>query len=842
MNFAWGSSLGRSWRRHGATALVAVSAWTAGRGVGVAGPLEWQEDAPAGAPVRLLSAEAAAPRTEARSEDAQAGLARWPLVFEKADECAPGDADFVARGPGYLVFVGPGGALLGLRPGAGSGAGHPRGDGNPADDSASGEPRRGYGLVGVRLDGARLDARATEELPQEGRVHRLKGRDPTRWQTNLRAVGRVRYHGVYPGIDVAYYGKGRELEYDFIVAPGASAEAARLRFEGVQGCEVDAAGQLRLATASGDLIQRRPVAYQLGPRGRERVKVAYRKNADGTVGFSLGEHDPRRELVIDPVLSYATYVGGTGFDRVWDLVVDGNGAAYVAGETESPDFSRLRIVSTNAFRTNYQGGLANVAGDAFVAKLAPDGAAFEWLTYLGGSDMDVALALALAAGGEVVVGGFTTSTNFPVTPGAFQPAVTGETNRHTLRKPLEGFVARLTADGSGLVAATLIGGTLEDQVIDLAMLPFDRIAAVGMTSSTNFPAAVGGAGSVASSGGSDAFVVIFSPDLATLQQARLLGGSGRDSIEGVAVDPAAGLLHVVGITTSTNLPVASAAHPAWLGGTDAFAAGLRATDLTAAYTTYLGGGFEDYAYRATLGLGGTVWLVGATTSTNLPIVGGIQTTNAGLSDGFVMQLSGDGQTVMFSTYLGGASSDSLWDVAEAGAGAVQVAGQTWSATVTGLSTNSLQSTNAGQSDVLLARLNPGAGTLETTLFGGAGEERAHTVGVDPAGNVYVAGQVRNGAFRANTNTVVQTAFGGGESDGFVMKVARLPSLAIVPGAAGLHVSWAAPNPGFILESSTAGAGDGWETEAVSTPVEHGRHVHRPSGSGTNRLFRLRWPR
>ena len=852
MNFAWGNFVGwtRAWRRSRVSTVVAVLAVVAVvAGRSGAAPLAWvpTPEMDQLATVRLLSADALAkpPRVEGGERTGAVGresaLWRLPLAFEPADDRAPADAGFVARGQGYLVFIGPGGALLGMRDRARQGQGVRDGRVGRFDHPESTE-RTGYGMVGLRLEGANSAALARVESPMGGRVHRLKGSDPTRWQVGLQPAARVVYREVYPGVDVAYYGNGRELEYDLIVAPGASVDCARLRFDGVKSVAVDGSGQLRLATGRhGELIQRRPVAYQQGPRGRVPVTASYRLNDDGTVGFTVGAHDETRALVIDPVLSYATYFGGTGFDQIWDLAVDGTGAVYVTGETESPDFGRLTIVSTNLYLTNYQGGLANVAGDAFVAKLNPDGSAFEWLTYLGGSDMDVGLTLGLAPGGEAVIGGFTTSTNFPVTAGAFQKAVSGDANRYTQRRPLEGFITRLKSDGSGLQASTLLGGTREDQVIDLAALPDGRVVAVGSTTSTNFPVTPGALRSAADGFG-DAFIAVFSAGLDTLERATLLGGSARDTAEGVAVDSAAGWVHLVGITSSTNLPVTAARQATLAGGADGFAAGVRLADLTPVYVTYLGGAFDDHAYRAALGAGGALWIVGDTGSSDFPVVGALQSTNAGTMDGFIARLSGDGQTLEFSTLLGGAARDSLWDVAVDSTGTIHAVGDSWSTNVPGLSASSIQSTNAGQSDLLIAHLSA-AGVLETTLYGGTGEERGNAVGIDSAGNTYVGGQVRLGLFPANTNGVVQPGFGGGEADGIVMKVARAPALAIRPGLAGVHVSWAAPNPGFRLESSVPerdGTAGTWRAESSPMRVESGQHQVWVPGAEPSRLFRLRW--
>lgn len=765
---------------------------------------------------------------------------RVPLAFEPVGAGAPSDADFLARGPGYHVFVGSGGALLALESSTGleSSTAGP-GAARAARRAAGGAADRALQLVKVRFEGAQAGAAASLEAPQAGRVHRLIGSDPGRWQRNLSTHGRVLYRGVYPGIDVAYYGNGRELEYDFIVAPGADAAVARLRFDGVKSSRVDAQGQLVLDTGNGVLVQRRPVAYQDGPRGRTPVDAAYTVHDDGSIGFKVGDFDAARALVIDPVLSYATFFGGLGFDQCWDIAVDAAGAAYITGETESPSFTNVVIRSDKAFQTRFQGGLYAVAGDAFVAKLAPDGTAFEWVTYLGGSDLETAFSVALASGDEPVIGGFTTSTNFPTTLRAFQRSVPGVTNRFTARHPLAGFVTHLKADGSGLVGSTIFGAEGEDQVLDVAMLEDGSIAAIGSTTSSNLP--IRGAAVQRVFGGiKDGFLARFSADCSDLLMSTYLGGSGSDSAEGVAVDRAAGVIHVAGITLSTNFPVHLALQSTNAGGADAFVAGFRASDGARVYSTYLGGAATDYAYRVAVDPGGAPWVVGQTFSSDLPVVGGIQSTNAGGGDGFAAKLSPDGQSLQYATYLGGPFEDGIWDVAVDGGGAVHFSGVSFSLTMTGVSTNtSLQATNAGGADILVARLDP-SGALSATFYGGSGDDIGYGVAVDTAGNTYLTGRARSVAFPVSGTNVAQSTYGGGRADAFVMKLSEPPALAAARTSQGLQLSWPAPNPGFVLESAQSGAAAAaWSVlPAVATRVGDRNVVVLPASAG-DQLFRLK---
>lgn len=812
----------------------------------VASPVPAATSEPRVDQTRLLSAPVRVGRREApRAEGVGAPAETWrlPLAFEPADSRSPADIDFLARGAGYAVMLGAEGALIGLRsPATGPGSQTARHSRHEARSGGAGSVPRSAHWIRMRFDGGRDDARAAAQAPLPGRVHRLVGADPRRWRTAMQPHARVVYQEVYPGIDVAYYGTGGELEYDLVLEPGARLEQARVRFDGVRDVRLDAAGNLQLdtGTRAGVITQRRPVAYQVGPEGREPVAAGYVLLEDGRVGFEVGEYDRDRVLVVDPVVSYATFLGGTEVDRCWDIAVDAAGAAFIVGETQSPEFPGLRVLSTNVAFATFQGGMEDVAGDAFVAKLNADGSAMEWFTYLGGSDLDAAFTLALAPGGEPVVGGFTTSLNFPLTTNALQTVVRGQTNRFTGRRPLEAFVTRLTADGSGILASTLFGGDGEEQVLDLQVHDDGRVVAVGTTTSTNLPVTQTGLQS-GLGGGMDAFLAVFSADATTLLSATYLGGDGRDSAEGVTLD-GTGMAHVVGITASTNLPVLVPWQSTNAGAFDALAAGFRLADAAAVYVTYLGGSFDDYGYRNTLDPSGDIWLVGETASTNFPVVAALQGTNAGLTDGFVARWSARGRGFVTATYFGGTQTDALWSARADADGNLHVVGGTYSSSLPGLTTNALQAANAGSSDLLLARL-AADGTVSSTFYGSDSLDVAYGLDLDPAGNSYVVGRTLSVDFPVSGTNVAQVARGDRTGDGFVVKLTQEPRLEAALAADGVEVSWPAPNPGFVLETASAlDATESWGVVTEPVEVVARRHVVRLPLTATNCLFRLRWTR
>jgi hypothetical protein len=235
-----------------------------------------------------------------------------------------------------------------------------------------------------------------------------------------------------------------------------------------------------------------------------------------------------------------------------------------------------------------------------------------------------------------------------------------------------------------------------------------------------------------------------------------------------------------------------------------------------------------------------VWAAGVSYSTNFPVVAAFQSTNAGFSDGVLVRLSAASGAIESSTYFGGSADDSLWDLATDARGYVHLVGETYSPSLPGLSASSILATNAGNSDILIALMAPD-GVFSSTFYGATGDELAYGVAADAAGNAYVAGRVRSVNFPVSSTNVAQAVYGGERTDGFVLKVAYEPTLTAARMAEGVQVSWPAPNPGFVLESTPAVPGTGpWKLEKAPVEVLAGRHVVALPLGATNCLFRLRW--
>src|SRR5207247_1970406 len=379
-----------------------------------------------------------------------------------------------------------------------------------------------------------------EELP--GKANYFIGSDPVKWRTDVPTYAKVRYKNVYPGIDLIYYGNQRQLEYDFVVSPGADPRRIRLGFHGADKLEVDAQGDLVLHTATGVIRQRKPVIYQEVEGLRRECRGGYGLEGARRVGFRVTAYDAHRPLVIDPALFYSTYLGGSDSDEGFAIAVDTAGTAYVTGRTFSIDFPTTQ----GAFQTT----LVGFHGVVFVTKLNPTGSGLVYSTYLGGAIADRAQAIAVDIAGNAYVTGLTFSKDFPTTPGAFQSTPI----------PLAGnnaFVTKLNPTGSALVYSTYLGGNNDDQGLGIAVDAAGNAYVAGQTRSSTFPTTPGAFQRFEGGGlyEPDAFVTKLNPLGSALVYSTYLGGISSDQATGIALD-AAGNAYVTGdgntVTSATT--------------------------------------------------------------------------------------------------------------------------------------------------------------------------------------------------------------------------------------------------------------------------------------------------
>ncbi len=393
-----------------------------------------------------------------------------PLHFEANQGQTDSEVKFLSRGKGYTLFLTPTEAVLSLRKTM-------KVDKEiiPSVDEV-GDPGTRTSTVRMKLIGADRDPKITglEELP--GRANYFIGSDPTKWRTDVPLYAKVKYKGVYPGIDLVYYGNQRQLEYDFVVAPGADPDVIHLGFEGSDHIRIDVSGDLVLETAAEEIRMRKPLVYQSVDDVRQEIAGEYVLLGQMEVGFQVGLYDAAQPLVIDPVLGYSTYHGGSGSDEGSGIAVDGSGNAYVTGGTKSTDFP-----TANALQPNFGGDR-----DVVVMKLSADGASLVYSTYLGGSGEDEGARIAVDESGSAYLTDVTDSMNFP-TANALQPTFGGN---------WDAFVTKLSADGTSLVYSTYLGGSssegdpaVNEFLMGIAVDGSGNAYLSGWTDATDFPTA-----------------------------------------------------------------------------------------------------------------------------------------------------------------------------------------------------------------------------------------------------------------------------------------------------------------------------------------------------------------
>lgn len=517
--------------------------------------------------------------------------------------------------------------------------------------------------------------------PTGHRLNSMIGRDPAAWEKNVPTSAAVRYEEIYRNIDLKVYGAERQVEYDWIVKPGGSVSDIRISCENVQGTEIDREGNLVIRTRFGRMTHKKPAAYQIMGEERVEVEAGFDRIRDGVFGLRVGTYDETRPLIIDPViLVYSTYLGGRGADYATRIAVDNAGAVYITGETVSADFP-----VGNAFDGTWNGSY-----DAFAAKLSAAGDSLVYSTFLGGSNFDLGRRIALDGQGNAFVVGSTYSADFPVR-NALDSVYNGDSDV---------FVAKISPTGNTLAYSTYIGGSQYDEGVSLAIDSAGSAYVVGSTNSSNFPKL--NPYDLFYNGGMDAFFAKLNPTGSGLVFSTWLGEGGEDFGTGIAVD-ATGAIYVTGYTNSTNFPTRNAYLYDWMGGFDGFVTKFTAAGNRLVYSTYLGGGDDDFINGIVVDDAGNAHLVGDTMSADFPAERSDSTWKGGY-DAFVSKLNDRGDGLEYSLYLGGGGDDFGYGIASDKAGSVYVAGLTESTDFPVL--NAYDAAANGAGDAFIAKICP----------------------------------------------------------------------------------------------------------------------------------------
>ena len=669
--------------------------------------------------------------------------------------------------------------------------------------------------IGLSVDGASETARATGEQPLAAISNYLLGDDPADWHTNVANFAQVRCRGVLPGVDLVVYGNNGQLEFDFVVAPGASAESIRLRFDGAERIELKNDGSIRVSSGGDVLTQRAPVFYQEAYGQRIPVAGRYRMLGPTTVGLDVGAYDHSLPLVVDPVVTYATYLGGNNSDeQATGIAVDTLGNAYVTGYTQSTGFP----TTPGAFQTNQPGK------DVFVTKFNSSGSGIIFSTYLGGSDHDAPEEIAIDSFGEAVVAGFTLSPNFPQANGLAAP---GDSDN--------AFLTRLNASGTGLVYSTYLGGVGHDGAFGLAVDAARNAYVVGTTESLNFPTTLGAFQTVKpSSDLPDGFVTKIDTTAvgsASLVYSTFLGAAGNDQSSAVAVS-AAGEAYVFG-SAFFGFPTTPTAFQQFSpGGTsNATLTRLNASGSGLVYSSYIGGNFFEQADDLAIDGNGNAYVVGMTASTNFPTTAGVfqpvDPTGDVNADAFVAKLDTNASgaaSLVFSTYLGGDGVERARTVALLPTGDTVVAGWAENSTTFPLKDSLHGLVSPGFSGFVTMVNRTGTGLLYSTTLGGSQNCIVNAVALGPDNDAYIAGATNSADFPV-TPGAYQTLIHGG-ADALVGRIS-LPSdsPAIYDPSTGTFFmkNTSGPGPADLVFSFGAGglgfiplAGD-WDGNGVDTP-------------------------
>ncbi|MEE8311153.1 MAG: SBBP repeat-containing protein, partial [Candidatus Binatia bacterium] len=592
-------------------------------------------------------------------------------------------------------------------------------------------------------------AAGEEELTS--RASYFLGDDPSLWQAGVASYARVRYSDVYPGIDLVYYGNQRRLEFDFVVDAGADAREIALQIEGADRVERAASGALRLVIGETSVELEAPIVYQLTAGGeREPVAGGYvvEKGVDGgahadVIRFELAAHDRSRELVIDPILSYSSYLGGTGADQGLAIASDAAGSVYIAGKTISTDFPER-----NACAACGSNSTVPLEDDVFVAKLDPQlagDASLVWATYLGGNDNDTGLAIAVDGDGAVYVTGKAESTNFPDTPNAFRNSLKGGNEEYNA------FVSKLSADGTQLLYSTYLGGE-NTEGKGIAVLDGGLAVVVGGTTSlvdipTNGGFQTTPSGTVSGSAGDlDGFVTVFNAGGTGVIASSYLGRVGGDEVTDVVIG-SGDTAYIVGRTMATDFPTTAGAYrtakdPVNNFTNNGFVAridvDMSGGSMSLGYSSYLPGG-EIVARGVDLDTSGNIHVAGSIQfGSTFETLNAVQAVGQGGMDGFALKLNAAGSALMYSTYLGGANTDTAHDVAVDASGNAHIVGTTRSTDFP--TERPLQASLAGANDVFISKLSAAGSTLlYSTYLGGAVDDQGRGVATGAEGVTYITG-------------------------------------------------------------------------------------------------------
>jgi hypothetical protein len=741
-----------------------------------------------------------------------------PMGFEENRGQTDGQVRFVSHGEGYELFLTPREAVLAL-----SHTEHadfsPRNRNSALRNLAKARAAaKRPTVLQVQLSGANPDAAVAglEKLP--GRTNYFLGNDRSAWRTDIASYRRVKYSEIYPGVDLVFYGNQRQLEYDYVVAPGADPQAIAFDVKGARKIAVDAHGNLVMSVVDGDVELQKPVVYQDVNGQRRLVAANYAVSADHRVTFALGAYDKSQPLTIDPILNYSTYLGGSAnFDAAYSIAVDALGDAYLTGVTFNTAFPLS--AGTIGYNTNSPDPGVATDGAAFVSELDPTGSTELYFTYLGGSGAgeggEFGFGIAVDANQIAYVTGFTLSTNYPTQNGYISSPLGSNPGGTAFLTALD---TTMTGAGS-LVYSTYVGGTSGDFGNAVAVDSSGDAFVTGFTISSGIATAGALQTSLPSTSG-NAFLteINTTASLAASEvYSTYLGGSGTGSAadplfgdEGFGVAVTGGQAYIIGTTTSQDFPTTSNAFiqqpfAAATNGTVFFSVINPGTN-TLAYSSFISGATvsADFGYAVGLGPNNIAYLTGATDS-NFYVTDAISNTSPlGVVFLTLVDATQSGSnSIPYSTIFGGTNSDLGYGVKVDSSGNAYIGGVTDSVdpTTFPITPGALQNSSTNPEGVaFITEIDPGGANgsaacsgsaciIYSTLFGGSGAggtgvpDRAYGLALDSLNNAYIGGQVGSTdfpVFAISPATPFQSTLTPGDAAGFAVKLTLQPTVSISP--------------------------------------------------------------
>ncbi len=618
--------------------------------------------------------------------------------------------------------------------------------------------RRLEHVVKMSFVGVSPEARAAANNKQAGYFNYFIGNDQTAWATEVPLYSETRIENLYPGVSARLYEENGSVRYDLIADAGADVHQIVLAFEGAESARVNPNGDLALQTSLGEVTHGKLFVYQLKNGKRKQIDCRFVMKEAHHVSFALGEYDRSLPLVIDPLI-YTTFLGGSIDDHADGIAVDGTGAAYICGYTVSTNYPTTVGAYKPIYGTDYEG---------FITKVNPMGVV-AYSTFIGGSSTDWPNAITVDVSGAAYVTGYTGSSNFPTTAGAFQNTYSGMQDI---------FITKLNATGSALTYSTYLGVSGTEDARSIAADTFGAVYVTGYTTSPLFPTTAGAIQSVYG-GFYDCFVTKLSPSGSSLIYSTLLGGISAEIATNITVD-ASNAAYITGQTRSVNFPttpgVFQKAFTNIGDSSDCFVAKINPSGTALLYSTFLGGSAQDISEGIAVDASGAAYIVGTTTSKNFPTTSGASAkTIGGYQDVFVTKINAIGSELVYSTFLGGSFPENARDIKVDASGAAYIVGNTDSKDFP-TTQGALQPSSGGMQDAFIAKLNPAGTALDyATFLGGSEFDDALSLAVEPFGSAaYITGYTISGNFPSLSSTVRTTA--NGRYDSYITKLTLIPVL------------------------------------------------------------------